>query len=450
VGTTERYFNTKIDRIEQQGYGLRYANVTRAYLPSELAHAVFGVAGLTNIVAAQPDIARAYRGRSLRRPMSSSASGLFGPVSSTTGLAGYGPLAFTTGYDFPVQHNAQDNGRGRTVAIVIDSDYYDGDVAAFLNYFQVKPTGPAPVRVMIDGAKRGHVSDPETDLDASAVLSTSPGVALYAYIMPNFTAKALVDAYDRVVSNNKADIVNSSFGGCELNDVTLSHAEDHIATKGAALGITFAASSGDFGSSQCGDGDGVSAPASSPHFIAVGGTTFLVSSAGQYAGETGWDGSGGGYSAVFPLPSWQRGIKNAIGIGRDLPDISFDADAYTGMAFYYTGVPPGSGSPCMVGWNSCLNPVGGTSLASPLFSSMLAQIEQMRNDRMGLIAPTIYQLWKTVGYSKNGETYFHDIVTGWNGSAINQLPGYNAKIGYDLVTGIGSLDGSNVAGALPK
>lgn len=450
VATADRYFDTRIDRVEQSGYGIRHANVGRAYLSSELKGIVFGIAGLTNIVSVQSDIARVSSSdRRLRdRRRMDSASGLTGPVSLATGLAGYGPLAFTAGYDLPVQHSAQDDGRGRSVGIVINSDYYNSDLATFLKYFNVKRTGPAPVRVMIDGAIHGDVTNPETELDASAVLSTAPGAQLYAYIMPAFTDKAIVDAYDRVVADNKVDVVNSSFGGCELDDVTLSQAEDHIAKQGVALGITFAAASGDFGSSECGSGDGVSAPASSPHFVAVGGTTFVVNENGQYGGETGWAGSGGGFSAVFSLPSWQHDVKNTLNLGRNVPDVAFDADPYTGMAFYYTGVPPGSGAPCMSGWNSCLDPIGGTSLASPLFAAMLVQIEEVQKNRLGLVAPSIYQLWKTVGYSVSGKTYFHDIVTGWNGNSIYDLPGYNAKVGYDLVTGIGSVDGWNVAGAL--
>jgi pseudomonalisin len=444
----DRYFSTKIDRVLQPGYGYRYANVTPALVPQDLQGLLFSVGGLDDLSVIQSDYATVRRtalSAELRRRYASSAPGLYGPISTDTGYAGYGPLAFTRAYDFPISHNSQEDGTGVAVGIVSDSAYVENDLDAFLKYFAVKRTGPATRRVFLKGAST-QVTDPEMTLDASTIVGTAPGVTLSIYVIPTLKDTYITDAYARVVSDNKVAIVNSSFGGCESFGFNDAPTWDHIAKQGAALGMTFSASSGDFGASACGPGEGVSAPASSPEFVAVGGTQLQVDLNGTYQGETGWNGSGGGFSEIFALPAWQHGVKNTLKYGRNLPDVSFDAYPETGIALYYSGALPAScGSP---GWNTCYDPVGGTSLASPLFCAMLAQAEQLDGARFGLVGPTLYARWKAVGYASAHDVYFHDIIIGWNGDL--NTSGYRAQVGYDLITGIGSADGWNFAGLLKK
>lgn len=448
VASAERYFATKIDRVAQPGYGIRFANVTPAQVPADLRGLVFSVGGLHDLAVLHTHVMSVKRGFAVpafawraesKNPL------LFGPANPTSGLAGYSPAALTHAYDFPIAHNPSYDGRGSTAGIVIDADFWNTDLTKFLAYFKIKHSAPVE-RVAIDGGpgapSAGDSDTVEATLDVESLIGTAPGAALYVYETPNFAnvpLTAVTDAFNRIVADNKVDSVNSSFGACEDSDLSISEAWDRLAMQGAALGITFHAATGDAGVFGCENAsaqhvEGTEIPASSGHVVAVGGTTLAVDANGSYAGEEGWnsDGgaSGGGISDVFLLPSWQAGVKNVVTLGRNLPDVAFDADPFTGFALYYDG-----------SWESRFNPAGGTSLASPLFGSAIAEMVQVTGGRLGLAADRLFKLWKTDGYAKNGTTYFHDILFGNNG-------GYVAGPGYDQVTGIGSVDVWNVAQAL--
>lgn len=439
----ERYFGTQIDRVEQPGYGIRYTNVRPALAPAELSGIVFAVNGLNDLATVHTDIQAAPMGRhtGVLEP-ANAEPGIYGPVGPA-GIQGYGPLAFERSYNFPSTHATAVqtyNGKGRTAAIVIDADFLDSDVASYLKYFHIKRTGRT-IRLSVDGGASGSASaggTVEATLDVEAMAANAPGVTLYVYELPSFVRignGGITDAYNAIVSQNKADSVNSSFGLCENIDTASTLAWDHVAKQGAALGITFHAASGDTGSDckPSGSGSGiVDAPASSPHFVAVGGTSLVTNSRGAYVAEYGWSGSGGGISAIFGTPLWQHGVVNRTQSGRNVPDVAFDANPSTGTAFFYEG-----------SWKNNWNPVGGTSLASPLFGAALAEINEIIGGRSGLAGKTIFEFWRAHGYGKLQAAFFHDITTGSNGE-------YSAYVGYDNVTGIGSLDVWDLAQALKK
>jgi kumamolisin len=219
---------------------------------------------------------------------------------------------------------------------------------------------------------------------------------------------------------------------------------DHIAMQGAALGITFHAAAGDYGSAclpPAPDEYPTSpmAPADSPHFVAVGATSLKTDPKQhyRYVTETAWNSNdgyagGGGVSGVFGEPSWQKGVQNMFDSGRNYPDAAFDGDPATGTAFYYAAT-----------WNNPWNPLGGTSLASPLFGAALIDIDEIVGGRTGLAGERLFDLLKKTNYTDGGTTYFHDVTKGNN-------IGYFCLIGYDNVTGIGSLDVWNIAQALKK
>jgi subtilase family serine protease len=439
VNAAERYFHTAIHRVYQPGHGLRYANVRAAMAPFDVQDLVYSVNGLNNVAIARADFAPVQRRRV--NPNTNTAPPYTGPVSSLTGYNGYGPLVFAQSYDWPSQHATKTDrydGAGHAGAIVIDADFLNGDVSAYLKYFKIKRTASI-VRVPIDG---GTTSDPglssgdsiEATLDVEVLAGGAPGAALYVYETAPFAwgNGVITDAYNAVVAQNKVDTVNSSFGLCELSDTSATKAWDHIATQGAALGITFHAATGDDGADCDVTSIGINAPASSPHIVAVGGTVLNVDAKKDYAyeSETGWGGSGGGTSSVFTAPAWQKGVKGMLGSGRNVPDVAFDANPLTGFPIYYAGT-----------WNNPWNPLGGTSLASPLFGVALLQINSVTGNRSGLAAQSLYGLFKKDDYKKGAVTYFHDITSGSNGI-------FSAAPGYDRVTGIGSIDAWNIAQAL--
>jgi subtilase family serine protease len=448
AAAAERLFTTQIHRVYQPGYGLRYANVRPAVVPVGLQGLIFSVDGLNNLAIVHTDYQRVTTRFAARR---AGSAPYVGPVGTITGTNGYGPLVFAQSYDYPTRHaTGADpyNGTGRSAGIVIDADFLNSDIASFLKYFGIKRTAKT-IRVPVDG---GTLSDPglqsdsvEATLDVSTIAANAPGATLYVYQTPPFAwgVQVVTDAYNQVVSDNKVDVLNSSFGLCENAVPTVTAAIDHLATQAAALGMTFHASTGDQGSSCVGEEEGVNIPASSPHVVAVGGTSLVVDPKNRYSyvSETGWgettasgavEGSGGGVSTVFPLPVWQKGVKNVQSSGRNLPDVSLDADPNTGTAFYFAG-----------SWNNPWNPLGGTSLASPLFGAALAEIDEIVGGRTGLAGQRLFKLWERTGYTFKKTVYFNDITKGTNGA-------YSALPGYDNVTGIGSIDVWNIAQALKK
>jgi kumamolisin len=217
----------------------------------------------------------------------------------------------------------------------------------------------------------------------------------------------------------------------------------------AMLGITVCVAAGDDGSSDAiTDGHAhVDFPSSSPHALAVGGTT--IPSKGTTQPDIVWkegDGlradnggsTGGGVSVHFPLPDWQSAISipsvNSGAIaGRVVPDIAANADW--------------NASPYLLVVDGQSQPNGGTSAASPLVASLLTLINASRpaGNRVGYITPVLYQ---SNGSKAVGSTGCTDVQSGDNTTA--QAGGYSAGPGYDAVSGWGTPNGTNLAKATPR
>jgi kumamolisin len=168
-------------------------------------------------------------------------------------------------------------------------------------------------------------------------------------------------------------------------------------------------------------------PSSSPHVLACGGTSLHSSANGAITSETVWnDGAqggagGGGYSVQFAIPTWQASanIKPPAGGGRGVPDVAGDADPQTGYNVSVDGT-------AMV--------IGGTSAVAPLWSGLIALLNEKLGKPVGFLQPVLYGLPSTAAA-------FHDIVKGSNGA-------FSAGTGWDACTGLGSPSGENLLKAL--
>jgi subtilase family serine protease len=413
-GAVERFFGTEIHRGVQAGHGVRYANAREAALPAALRGLVVSFSGLDNLISFAP---RYELGDADETDIAGGA--LKGPNG------GYGPLAFAQGYDEPLQHGY--DGTGRSIANVMAGDIADSDLAGYLQQFGVTPAFGL-TRVAVDGGAFGH-DDVETTLDVEAMTGTAPGAQVYLYSFPEFTDTDAEDAYNKIVSDDLVDAANSSWGGCESDTQgqlgnAFALASNAIFEQGSSLGITFPIATGDQGSRTCvnnGKVDETTAD-SDPYALAVGGTTLKVNKKGDWVREKAWRGSAGGVSVVFPLPSYQSGVPNVIANGRNIPDVSLDSNPRTGMAELKGGR-----------WFY----VGGTSMASPLWVGLEAQLDQYAGSRIGFVNPRLYALLQTSEYP----TLFHDMTEGGNG-------GYQTLPGFDQVTGIGTPQGWALAQAL--
>lgn len=344
------------------------------------------------------------------------SAALNGPLSNSSGTLATG---VAKPFDFPVQHGC--NGTGYTAAIVIDTPANTSYLSTYLSAAGVTRTGTL-TNTAVDGGGSGD--DAETDLDVQTIAGLAPGANIIVYNIPSLTDQSIEDAYNKAITDGKTSVVNSSFGGCESSDTSFESATNSIAQQGAATGVTFAASSGDTGSSECSGTKGVSAPAGDPYFTSVGGVNFTYNSSGVLtsvtAGSSSGDSSGGGVSTVVALPSWQSGVTGVITSGRNQPDISLPFDP---VAVYTGGA-----------WGSYL----GTSWSSPAFVALMLETNQDHATKLGFVNPTLYSLFKSTGYS----TYYTPCTSGSNGA-------YSCNASqYNQVAGIGAPKGWALAGAL--
>ncbi|HEY1500233.1 MAG TPA: S53 family serine peptidase [Acidobacteriaceae bacterium] len=326
-------------------------------------------------------------------------------------------------YDYP----ATVNGAGQAIGIIeLGGGYTMSDITAYFGGLGLTP--PTVVAVSVDGGTNSpgdpDGADGEVALDIQVAGSIAPGARLAVYFAPN-TDQGFIDAITTAVHDtaNKPSVLSISWGGPESSWAQASvTALDDACQSAAALGVTIAVASGDNGSSD-GVADGqnhVDFPASSPHVLACGGTE-LIGSGTTIQSETVWnDGteggaSGGGFSTLFPLPTWQSSL-GISGSGRGVPDVAGDASPESGYNILVDGEQ---------------EVVGGTSAVAPLWAALIALINQMKGGPVGFVNPTLY------GDAKD----FHDITQGNNGS-------YSAAPGWDACTGLGSPNGQEIAGVL--
>lgn len=406
-----RAFEVQLDRYEFNGHRYR-ARTGRIHLPAELAPHVEAVLGLDNRPQAQPH----FRVR---------------PKASASSVS-YTPRQVAELYQFPLDAD----GAGQTVGILeLGGGYKPADLQ---NYFaSLKLQVPDVVSVSVDGGKNSptnaNSADGEVLLDIEVVGAVAPAAKIAVYFAPN-TSQGFQDALTTAIhdSTNQPSVISISWGSAESTwTAQAMTAFDSAAQDAAALGVTICAASGDSGSSD-GVNDGknhVDFPASSPNILACGGTS-LKSSGNEITSETAWnDGAqggagGGGYSSQFAQPSYQSsaGIKPpAGGGGRGVPDVSGDADPETGYQVLVDGES-------MV--------IGGTSAVAPLWSALIALINQKRGSSVGFLQPLIYALPAKADA-------FHDITSGSNGA-------FSAGPGWDPVTGLGSPSAENLLDALPN
>lgn len=156
-----------------------------------------------------------------------------------------------------------------------------------------------------------------------------------------------------------------------------------------------------------------------------------------------------GTLAGYTKPAWQSALTPSDGV-RDLPDISLFSSLGTSGSNSWVTCQDASLNSFELDCNgpgaspSDFTPYGGTEAAAAAAAGIFALVEQSQGQRLGLVNPTLYKLFTAVS------AVFHDITTSNNavpctsGSTNcgpnNFLEGYNAATGYDLATGLGSLD----------
>ena len=341
----------------------------------------------------------------------------------------------------------------------------------------------------------------EAYLDVEWSGAVAPGAAIDLVIAGDTSMETgLILAAERAVYSNLAPVMSISFGECEFNLGSTNAFISFLWEQAAAQGITVMVSTGDSGSAGCDNpntevvatqGLAVNGFASTPYNVAVGGTDFYYADASalttywnstndsqngslkSYIPEQVWNdsqyglnllvipggsisgGSGGPSTcgnptlnaaqtavascAPTPKPSWQAGTGVPADGARDIPDVSLFAANGLNASYYAVCAADGD---CQTTTSPQISGFGGTSVASPAFAGIMAIV----NQKYGPQGQAAYELYPLAG--KSGSP-FHDITMGTNQEpctagtpdcTTGELTGYAAGPGYDLATGLGSVD----------
>jgi subtilase family serine protease len=187
-------------------------------------------------------------------------------------------------------------------------------------------------------------------------------------------------------------------------------------------------------------GPAIGWPASDPLVTAVGGTQLDLAADGtRRQPDVVWPGGGGGRSTVFARPAYQQSVAALSGPHRSIPDISMTASCQSGLEAYgiagnSTGAAPGWFVAC------------GTSLSSPLFAGIVAMADQEAGHPLGLINPALYRM------AAAHDRGIVDVSSGDNSfsSGTREIAGFAARPGYDLATGLGTVDAAYFVPELAK
>jgi hypothetical protein len=488
-GTTamlQEAFHTEMHRYLVNG-DPHWANASDPQIPSALAPVVSGVWTLHDFVK-MPQARMAEQ-----RIEARITPGKHAEFTSSSGLHALVPADFDKIYNVPAS-----TGIAGTIGIVGRSNINTQDIAYFHMWTSDQASTPTVVVNGPDPGDLGGGEELEAVLDATWSSAVAPRAAVYLVVSASTSTTDGVDLSELyIVDNDLTDVMSESFGGCEAS-VTTAEANGiaSVAQQAAAQGITYLVSSGDSGSAGCDDPTqaqathppSVNVLAATPYNIAVGGTVFnenghpttywstindpaTIGSALSYIPENVWNESctgtkcgtakpnlwagGGGASALYPKPSWQAGVTGIpADHARDLPDVSLSAAGHDPYLVCLAGscVPDSQGRIFFAG-------VGGTSASAPAFAGILAMVAGATGSRLGQANYVLYRLAAAENLTQcNGSSttvlpaatcVFNDVTVGNN--SVPGETGYNttsAKYpstkGYDLATGLGSVNVKNL------
>lgn len=345
-------------------------------------------------------------------PESASYSGLtYGAnpantADGTVGPCGYSPSDISTIYGLDKAYAQGVNGKGQTIVLV--DPYLEPYIQnAMDTYSSLEGIPDVTINVLNpfgttgNGITQGWSG--EAELDTQLSHAVAPGAAITLLEAGSSDDEDLQYAVIYAIENHLGNVVSNSYGSPESNASPLDlNIWSEVNEIGAASGISVQYSSGDSGDfTSAGIPADVSVPADTPYGTAVGGTSVAITSGtllttgwgtnfaylGLPAGSTEYIyppteiqffnfGGGGGLSTYFAKPSYQSGLS---GSGRHLPDVSAIADPYTGAEFVDT----------TDGVTDLVGVIGGTSLASPVFSGIWALLDQASGSTLGLAAPLV-------------------------------------------------------------
>jgi len=341
------------------------------------------------------------------------------------------------------------DGTGQTILIVdpYGSPTIEQDLASFDTDFGI----PAPPSFTILCPEHGcPVFDPndphgqagwslETSLDVEYAHAMAPGAIIVLVVASTSSGNAVHSAEAAAIKLFPGAIMSQSFGVPEYlvqaNRAQIMQAHDNYVAATAAS-ITLLASAGDLGATNADPANitNPNYPASDPLVTAVGGTEGNpyfngLQVNGSYGVEQVWNepqfggATGGAVSSLFLAPNYPSSLGSQF---RTVPDVAYNAAVDGGVIVLDT---------TMGGYHR----VGGTSCGSPQWAAIFALANQEAGHALGFLNPAIYKLAQSSAYAND----FHDITIGDN-KLLETQNGFNAGPGYDLTTGWGTPNVSNL------
>ena len=443
----EAAFHTQIHVYDVNGER-HYANATDPQIPAAFAAVVNGIASLHDFHS-QPAHVNARR---LGEPAPEYSNG------ATHYMA---PVDFATIYDVNALYNTSINGAGQSIAIAGRTNFPATDPTGFRKTFGLSVNNPT---VILNGPNPGIVSSneqTEAELDVEWSGAVAPNAAIkFVLSGSTSTTDGVLLSSQYIVNNNVAPVMSLSFSLCEAQTgASQNQVWSNLWQQASVEGISVFVAAGDSGAAGCDSpsettavsGLAVNALCSPANSTCVGGTEFndasnysqywspttnpaTYGSALSYIPENVWNESGtaggadlwsggGGASNIYTKPAWQTGLGVPADGRRDVPDVSLSAASHDGYLFYMNGE---------------VYVVGGTSAASPSFAGLMALVVQRAGAPQGCANSVLYGLANNQWNSGATVAIFHDVTIGNN--SVPGQSGWNAGAGYDLASGLGSVD----------
>jgi len=391
-------------------------------------------------------------------------------------VACYEPAQIRQAYNLPAVYASGVTGRGATIVIVdsYGSPTIKHDLGVFDQAFGlpappslriIQPAGKVPAYNPDNSDMVGWAS--ETTLDVEYAHTVAPGANLLLVETPVSETEGvhgfpqIVAAEEYVLNHHLGDVISQSFSATEQTfprprpaSVQALRGAYELAAKDK---VTVLAAAGDSGAADVGLDESTyylhpvtSWPDSDPLVTGIGGTQLHINAKGQPSAPTVWNDTyskatnefaignagpnplagGGGKSVLFSRPAYQNGVRNIVGGRRGVPDISMSG-ACNGSVDTY-----GSFGGAPAGWT----PACGTSEATPMFAGIVALADQVAGHSLGLINPALYQLSAEHAPGIVDVTSGNNTVSFSQGGHKDTVRGFTARPGYDLASGVGTVN----------
>jgi hypothetical protein len=358
---------------------------------------------------------------------------------------GSGQNGLLAGYDYRAAYAAgmPQTGAGQTIGVLEFDGYYPNDITSYESQTGVSNV---PLQtILLDGfsgvpTTGVNSGNGEVALDIELAISMAPGLSQVVVFEADPVNGKPDDILLAMSTNTAIKQFSCSWSFTSMTAQDKSVMETYL-LKLAMQGQSFFAASGDLGAIP----GAITPPIDATNVTVVGGTSLAMAGPGKaWLSETVWNtqftqggetdqASGGGVSATYSIPPWQKGINMTTNKGstskRNVPDVAAAADNIF-----------------IVADNGQNENTGGTSCAAPLWAGLAALINQqaaaLNLGSIGFINPALYHLGTNSGYS----ACFNDVVSGNNTNT--STTHYFAVPGYDLCTGLGTPNGGSLLVAL--